>query len=694
VNSYSRWQRLVAVLIPALFLPLQLLFFGPHTIYTGNQQEFSAPFWSLVVHLVPMLLAIAGAFALVGVLLPQRLFPYYVVGLVGIGVVLWIQGNLIVGDYGVLNGEEIDWSSQAWRTRYELALWALPIIGVAFAPRLCSTAVFAGRVVIALQLVLLGVTTAQADPEARAKWKGPPNATFQLSSKQNVFHLVLDGFQSDVFHDIVEADRGEMDRAFAGFTFFANHAGAFPTTIVSIPAMLTGQAYRNQEPMRRFINRQFRRRSLYGVMRSQGYQVDVISGLVYDLASASNYYRLPMPYVTYEAYTQFAGWQLADLSLFRHAPHLLKPVIYNEQSWWLQTALGQKSADAAGRRHMPVNGQAFLNDFTARMHLAHDRPLYKYIHVGVPHWPMALNADCTYIGGAISITRNRYMRQARCGIKRVGEFLDRLRELGLYDSSLILVTSDHGINLTPYGFTGERDIFGGPLSVLSGSALALLVVKPPNSQGPLRISGAPTTITDIPATVMETLGLKNPFPGTSALKLDERIPRKRSFAVYPWRTSEWVADYFPHMDIFTIDGRVGDGNAWKAEDAVYAPDVDAGGRARGMFRPERSSSGLTFRWSRPTAYLHAPSNARGVELTVRSVAATPQTVTVEMRGEIIDRVTLDDHEWRTLRYAITPRPKSSSTDSEWVTLRVDPAWRPPGDGRTLGIMTRDLKWLN
>jgi hypothetical protein len=694
VNSNSRWQRFVAVLVPALFPPLQLLFFGPHTIYTGNQQEFSAPFWSLVVHLLPVLLVIAGAFALVGVLLPHRLFPYYVVGLVGIGVVLWIQGNLVVGDYGVLNGEEIDWSSQAWRTRHESALWALPIIGMAFSRRLCSTAVFAGRVVIALQLVLFGVTTAQADPEVRATWEGPPNATFQLSSKQNVFHLVLDGFQSDVFHDIIEADRDEMHRTFAGFTFFANHAGAFPTTIVSIPAMLTGQAYRNQEPMRRFISRQFRHRSLYGVMRAQGYQVDVISGLVYDLASASNYYRLPTPYVTYEAYTQFAGWQLADLSLFRHAPHLLKPVIYNEQSWRLQTAFGQKSADAAGRRHMPVNGQAFLNDFTTRMHIAHDRPLYKFIHVGVPHWPMALNADCTYTGGIVSITRDRYMQQARCAIKRVGEFLDKLRELGLYDSSLILVTSDHGINLAPYGFTGERDIFGEPLSALSGSALALLVVKPPSSHGPLRISGAPTSITDIPATVMETLGLKSPFPGTSALKVDERTPRKRAFAVYPPRAADWIADYFPYMDIFTIDGRVGDGHAWKEEDAIYAPDVDAGGRSRGMFRPERSSSGLTFRWSHPNAYLHAPSTARGMELTVRSVAATPQTVTVEMRGEILDRITLDDHEWRTIRYTITPRPKSASADSEWVTLRVDPAWRPPGDGRTLGIMTRDLKWLN
>ena len=52
----SRWRRLAVVLFPALLVPLQLLLFGPHTIYAGNVQEFSAPFWNLVVHLVPMIL--------------------------------------------------------------------------------------------------------------------------------------------------------------------------------------------------------------------------------------------------------------------------------------------------------------------------------------------------------------------------------------------------------------------------------------------------------------------------------------------------------------------------------------------------------------------------------------------------------------------------------------------------------------
>ncbi len=688
----SRPRRLLIVAFPALLVPLQLLLFGPHTIYSGNLQEFSAPFWSLAVHVVPMILAVAGVLALIGVVLPARLFQHYVVALVAVGIVVWAQGNLMIGDYGLLNGQDIDWSGHAWRNRYELALWiVLPVVSIVLARKLFSTAVFASRILIALQVVLLAYTAAQADPEARAKWEGAPEAIFELSSKQNVFHFVLDGFQSDAFHDIIKAERAEMDRQYSGFTFFANHMGAFPTTVVSIPAMLTGATYRNQEPMRSYIAKEFKRASIFRAMRDQGYQVDAMSGLNYDKPSATNYYRLPTPYVTYDAYVRFAGWQLADLALFRHSPHLLKPWIYNDQSWRLQNTFGQ-STDTAGRRFGPVNGQAFLADYTSRMRVAHDRPTYKYLHAVIPHWPVSVNADCEYIG-ARSLRRPNYTEQARCGVRRVGALLDKLRELGLYDSSLILISSDHGVGLPPQGFTGGRDVFGAPLSELAGGALALLVVKPPNSTGPVRISRAPSAITDIPATIVDTLGLKNPFPGVSALKLDEHTPRPRQFAVYLWRTSEWQADFFTYMDVFTVDGQVVNGSDWKTEDSIYAPQTTPEGRSRGFYRPERGGPGEMFRWSLPLALLHQPPDARGVELKVRSAANHPQTLTVEMRGKVIDKRVLSDNEWYSLSYSIPPSA-STPPGGEWLVLRVDPPWKVRGDRRVFGVMTRDLKWIN
>ena len=688
----SRPRRFLTVLFPSLLFPLQLLLFGSYTIYASNAAEFSAPFWSLLVHVTPWIAAIAATLALIGVVLPARFFAHYVVLLVALGVTVWAQGNLMVGDYGVLNGQEIDWSGNDWRNRYELALWlGVPLVALIFARTLLSTAVFASRILIALQVVLLAYTAAQANPDDRAKWQGAPDEIFELSTKQNVFHFVLDGFQSDAFEDIVEADRAHMDRQFSGFTFFRNHMGAFPTTVVSIPAMLTGSVYRNQEPMRRFIAQSFKKASLFGTLKSQGYRVDAVSGLLYDRASATTYYKLPTPYVTYETYVQFAGWQLADLALFRHAPHVLKPWIYNNQSWRLQNRFGD-AVGTRGRRYGPVNGAAFLADYTSKMRVTHDDPTYKYIHVAIPHWPVSVDANCEYIG-AQSLRRPNYTGQSRCAVRRVGELLDRLRELGLYDNSLIVVSSDHGVALPPEGFPGDRDIFGGPLSEMSGSSLALLVVKQPRSTGSLRISDAPSTISDVPATIVDTLGLKNPFPGVSALKLDEHAPRPRQFASYVWSSSDWQADFLPYMDVFTVDGRVTEGSAWKTEEPIYAPTATPEGRSRGFYKAERGAPGQIFRWSTPLAFLHPPLAAKGVELKVRSNADKPQTLTVEIRGKVIDTRVLSDREWHDLKYSIPPS-NTTPAGGEWLVLRIDPPWKVRGDRRIFGVMTRDLKWIN
>jgi hypothetical protein len=209
----------------------------------------------------------------------------------------------------------------------------------------------------------------------------------------------------------------------------------------------------------------------------------------------------------------------------------------------------------------------------------------------------------------------------------------------------------------------------------------------------VRISEAPTAITDIPATIADTLALENPFPGRSALKIDEHAPRTRQFAVYLWSSAEWRAEFFPYMDVFTVDGRVIDGSAWKSEEPIYAPKTTAEGRSRGFYRPERGSQGQTFRWSSPRAFLHQPPDARRVELTVRSASDQPQTLTVELRGKVIDTRVLSDQEWHTLTYSI-PESSSAPAGGEWLVLRVDPPWKVRGDRRVFGVMTRDLQWLD
>jgi len=509
---------------------------------------------------------------------------------------------------------------------------------------------------------------------------------FELSRSRNAIHIVLDGFQSEMFQEILEEDRQTLDRSWSGAVFFADHTGAFPSTIVSIPAMLTGTVYRNERDLQRYIRDHFENGSLFKSLRAGGFRVDSVTGMQYDHRSATNFYRVPRPYVSYPEYVEFAAWQLADLSLFRHAPHILRPKIHNGEAWRLQTLLGP--GDTRSRRLHSVNGAAVLGELAGRVRVATDEPLYKFIHVGIPHLPVAVDADCAFIG-TVRATRERYKAQARCAIRRVSALLDRMKDLGVYDESLIVVSSDHGLGFKPLKFVNDRQLPPGALSSLVGRSMALLIVKGPGRTGPVRVSYAPTAITDIPATVLTAMGVKHSLPGEPALDLAEDASRQRVFTMYDWEHEDWAQKYFDALDVMEIRGRLLDGNNWTPAGTIYSPQAGEDARMRGLYDRQRSRNGVEYRWSTPQAFFHTPPDARAFEIKVRSIAPMPQTVTLAVGDRELGRITLSDQSWVTLKHALPP---GGDPAVRWVRLVVEPSWKPRGEARTLGVQTRDIHW--
>src|SRR5688572_31199487 len=204
MNNGHWLTRLKSIIAPALLVVLPLCLFGPYTIFSGNEAEFSAPFREIVR---PLLLAGAGialALIILGLALRGGIFRAYVALLFGLGIVIWIQGNLLVADYGPLDGTAIDFALQSWRNPYEIAMWTLvPLLCIAAAKHVARIAPFASAMLVALQMAALGVSAFSAGGRATAEWKGPDASMFELSRKQNIIHIVLDAFQSDFFYEIL-----------------------------------------------------------------------------------------------------------------------------------------------------------------------------------------------------------------------------------------------------------------------------------------------------------------------------------------------------------------------------------------------------------------------------------------------------------------------------------------------------------
>ncbi len=338
-------------------------------------------------------------------------------------------------------------------------------------------------------------------------------------------------------------------------------------------------------------------------------------------------------------------------------------------------------------------------DFTSGMEAGGESPMYSFLHVITPHPPIATDADCEYVGG-VGLTRAGYVDQARCALTVVQALLDRLRTLDLYDRSAIVVTSDHGLGLFPPRDTPpgrERVPSGKSLRRMKVEATPLLLIKPFGAQGPLQLSNAPTSIVDLPATLLDLAGLPNTLgSGKSALALDPAMSRERTYADHAWGRggqNDFQSRYFDVLHLYSVDGQASSSDAWRYQRAIFNPTANRNAQYRahriGMSAVEDDTAGPAgggvYRTDDYAAFFLRPDTER-IAFDVRQAPdSAPQTVTVRVDGHVVGRLSLSGDTWRSIEHPVEPRDVGDSPFC--IELLVSPA-APDVENRSQGVMLR------
>ena len=95
--------------------------------------------------------------------------------------------------------------------------------------------------------------------------------------------------------------------------------------------------------------------------------------------------------------------------------------------------------------------------------------------------------------------------------EQLGRLFDELRERGLLENTLVIVTSDHGEHFLERGFAGHG------MSLYRREIHVPLLIFPPSGAPDRRVVPEPVSLRDLPATIVDMLGLAqgSPFPGRS-----------------------------------------------------------------------------------------------------------------------------------------------------------------------------------
>ena len=224
----------------------------PATIYGGNVDEFD---FALAIYLLlglPLVLVLTGAAVLILARLPPSRRAVAAGIACGAGLLAWIYGNFFLGDTVLLDGRhaDFDFSTPLGALEPVVALAAIAAIAVV-AVRYARSATF---FLLALNIGLAVVTLSEAlhDPHlANPLDREDTAALFRFSRQGNVLLVLLDTLQADVFDRVVRAD-GALAAGLDGFTLYRDTVGVAPTTLLSIPAIHSGQAYAPRQSIRQY----------------------------------------------------------------------------------------------------------------------------------------------------------------------------------------------------------------------------------------------------------------------------------------------------------------------------------------------------------------------------------------------------------------------------------------------------------
>lgn len=548
----QRMRLLFNLFSAVLLIVANIFIFSTFDIFRENPSELELGYLNMLYSLLSW-----GGLFLVMLILPGLVFSKailsrYATFMLMVGILTWIQAGMLIWDYGVFDGRGTNWEQYDVLGWMDIGLWlGLLIVSLRYASRLLPYSnVIAWILIFGQAFLLLGQGGLKQEDWIREYYPSNnlPEAILEVSRQLNVFHIVLDSMQTDVFAELVQNNDWLDD--FSGFTLFYENIGVAPHTSFAIPAIFSGEIFdASQAPSSYYKDAMTN--GFQDKLYRAGFTVNLIPQLSMRDSSYSNYYDIPSAYEgTTEDLRHQNAAQLLDIALFRSSPHFLRKTLYDDGNWFLLPMVRGKMQDRSFQE------KAFFRDYTQGLKLGGETPAYHFIHLMPPHPPYVTLANGDYAGKVLPNTREHYMNESRAIIKLIVQYIEKLKSLGVYNDSMIVLQGDHGSQIYP-------EVNGAKIKTCMSRMPALLTVKPPQGEGRLEISSAPTSLLDVAPTVLMLLD----DDSQSVFELDDSQSRERPFHIYDGKSD------VSRIVNYTINGSVFDPGSCETGESM---DINSG----------------------------------------------------------------------------------------------------------------------
>lgn len=508
-------KRLLCV---SLFLTFTLCIYAPYELYLTNISEFwfsFSMFWWM-----PVLIGICVMLILlfIGILLKDKVAYIYESFLFVLSICLYMQGNFLNLRVGVMNGAEIDWTLYKRHFIIDAGIICLTIIVLGVF--ILKKAIISKKIITILSMFLTAIQavslvalfimgqSAIKDDASRYIRVVTDKGLYETGSDSNIIVFILDMFDDSYFKEILETEP-EIKQELEGFTYFSNFTGSYSTTYYSLGHLFSGKSFYNEEGGWNEWRKQISNERLYmDELLDNGYELSVYSDFVTcfvprHVDASCNYIEVPLE-ISNKGHFIIDLYRLAATKYF---PDFLKPYL-----WMTGTEFEGYKQIASEYNVYSMDNIIFkerLEKYGISVGGA-DKQI-KFIHITGAHYPYLIDENAQEVEPD-SVSG---VQCARGALRIVEEYLDDLKENGVYDKSNIILAADHG-----YYWDG---VLTNPL----------FAVKPHDSSGELIINNAPASQVDFGPTVLDIVGLNADHAyGNSAFEIDVDSQRERLFYQY------------------------------------------------------------------------------------------------------------------------------------------------------------------
>ncbi|MFC1695079.1 sulfatase-like hydrolase/transferase [Pseudomonadota bacterium] len=416
---------------------------------------------------------------------------------------------------------------------------------------------------IALNFVMSLITiVTQNDPSQ------DPDALYRASTQGNVFVLSLDGISGSAASEIL-VENPSLAEGFDGFTLFANATSSSPATSASTAASLLGN--RN---FKAFYDTEIELWNsapddlLTNAMQNNGYDVSTFGVYTVEFQEKTRKYKSSL----------FRGIGVSELlnftiarvftSIFVSAENVLE-----ELDLLLLTDFdaGKVNERELISKIAASNGPRWKRELSAtvielvsyirKLKAEESTPVAHFLHFTFTHFPVEFDRDCRYRGDDSEWFENRQNRygvkeETYCALSILSRFIVKLKELNIFENSVVVFKSDHGKPVSYYEpGTIEAEVIHGHSLWGYGRYEPFLAVKAPGpGRFALRNDPSSVILDDLARSIyMVSLNasLCTRYPGFDLFSEDLSIPESAEVPLFVVRSDR--SDFkFDSHDAVTV----------------------------------------------------------------------------------------------------------------------------------------------